>query len=267
MQNSVLTRALSRVLFSVAPGGPRHRALKDLRTWESRRQKLRKIRKEAVTGGLAAARAKAGNLRPYRLRCKAEAVLVAKSGRRVAELVGWVVGAEKAFRRSGVRWKHGCAAKLLGCSPRTAGAAMRRAVADGWLVRTPWFVAGATTHGVKHDQRECLYQLSDQFSALQSAAENRALTTPLLVGKFCQPTNIQDTTYPKKVSAGGTADSVRRPQAVDKCQPAETPPRADRPPPQKAPDRVVRRLETATVADQDLAAVLGRAWAAFDRTH
>lgn len=260
--------------FVVIPGGHRHRALKDLRQWERCKDRLRRTRNRAVLGAVLAVRSEQLALRPYDLG-KLGPALRRASGPRVAELLGWLVAAEKCFKRPGVRLRHRDLARLLNCSERTAGDAMRAAVEAGHVTRVPWFRSRSSSpkpvRGKKLDQMECLYLLSDEFNALRKLSQSRGFTASLLAGKNCQATRIQNTTY-----------SVKRSRVRDNVPESGTSAAADQPAPRAQASsqaaagelRTGGGLPSADRSNQyqpvrrpaaDLDAFIAAGWAAFER--
>lgn len=248
------------------------RARRDLAHWRrvAKLPEVRKLRKESVPGAMLAARAEAGGLSRYHLGT-AERVLCNRHGRRVTELMGWLVAAARVTKRMGARLAHAHVARILGCSERTAGATMRKAVAAGLVYRIPWFVSGAI-HGRKHDQRDCLYQLSDDFLAFCESAQIRGFTRRLLAGKICQPREFSSLTGAKKVSPTGTNRSGRPAEAVDNSKASSRAASAAASAagrlPREAEQRLVRLPEQVIMApDEGLARSLNAAWAAWEARH
>lgn len=198
MDKAVLGRALSRILFVVDDGGPRHRALRDLRHYQRAYKSIRKVRDGAVTGFVLARRASQGAARPWDLGAGGQ-YLCRMRGQRVAAVMGWAVAAEKAFGRRGLRITHRQFAEVLAatqgkCSERSAAAAVRSAVEAGWLERLPWFSpSDGKTGGPKHTQRECCYVLTTQFRDFLNSLKKRGFARSLLASKKCQPAEIQKT--------------------------------------------------------------------------
>lgn len=201
MNSAVIRRALARVLFVVAEGGPRHRALNDLRLWSRRYEAFKATRTKAVTGILLSKRAEVGATRPWDLGAGAT-YLRRRSGRRCADVAAWALAVEKTFGRRGIRISHALWASVLGCSQRSAGDAVRTAVEHGYLERQPWFRAKPSDSDAtcKHFQSECVYVVTDQFRTFSESLKNRGFARRLLVGKICQLPEGQITTLSKKVS-------------------------------------------------------------------
>ena len=125
--------------FDVPAGGPRHRALTRCRRWRRHKKAWQRLRDDSFPGKRLAELAAAGKARPYDL-AEVKYALREILSHHAVELLEWVLAAQRGFRkRGGIILKHGDAAKLLGCSQRTAGDAMRALVALGLVEQRPHF--------------------------------------------------------------------------------------------------------------------------------
>jgi hypothetical protein len=218
-------RQLRRVLsdaarkgWDVADSGPRHRALRDLRAYAKNRDAIWALRKRCIRAGVPLKRKAVGAARPYDLGNLRWVLESQGLQPRAIEVLAWAKGVCRGFSRPGLIAAHSEWAGLLGCSQRTAGSAVRAAVASGYLIRLPWFALrpaqlfSGEGRQSRHVQRECCYRLSDKFDALQQSQSNRGVVASLLVGKICQPSEIQSPTDSKGIPSdcrGGEKPTLR----------------------------------------------------------
>lgn len=278
-------RALARRVvptFATTAAGARARAFADVHLWKKHKDAYKAARYKATHGFVAAARCRTGSLRPWNFGAAA-AVLMSASyadgrtpvpGRRVVELMGWLLGTEHTMRRKGLRATHAHLATLLGCSERTAGSTLRAAVAAGMVERQPWFIprqdgrSTARGGGKAHDQRECCYQVTAQFREFLKHVKKRGVTASLLAGKSCQPAELQFSTKTRKVSPAGTKNCTTLARPVDNhgassmAAPAAQQLRREA---EQASCRAALPADIASAVEPDILPEASAAWASFNR--
>jgi hypothetical protein len=180
---------------------PRKDAIRSrLRKFKRHRQKWLAARADSFSGQTYADLLEAGRAHPYELTGGDRHELEAVVSPRAVQLLQHVRACELGFggHKGGARMKHAHAARILRCSERAAGAAMRELQALG-LVEARWhFVMLSTDQGIidaaraghahahKHREREACYVTTARARELWCRRDAR-IARKNQVGKKFQP--------------------------------------------------------------------------------
>jgi hypothetical protein len=185
------------------PEGRRKAALTRLYRWKHHRGQWGELRRRCMSGSLLADLAETGRARPFDLGEVKLALRVVLSRNAVA-LLEWLYAAQRGFggNGGGVVLPHAAAARLLACSERTAGDAMRELVACRLVEQRPHFrklsdsergaelaAKAAGGRACKHRELVPAYRTTPRCDAAVARRFDRAERAALVkqVGKKFQP--------------------------------------------------------------------------------